>query len=222
MNGSDVFQTEEGASEMKLKSFFDDAKKHKLSIVVLDEIDMLMGQSKKEGVDARISSTLLSLLDELNAFNATSFVFIIGLSSRLHAIDPCFICSGRLDYLEEIVIKLSNQRREILDILAQRLPFGSDDNRADIIERLSKVTHGFVPSDLQSLCTQVVLQLVKEEADGAKMDTEEPVYVHWHHFERALSHVRPSNLNEYAAKVPSVTFSDVYGMDSVIDEIRVS
>ncbi|KAF7725351.1 hypothetical protein EC973_009691 [Apophysomyces ossiformis] len=222
MNGSDVFQAEEGASEMKLKSLFDDAKKHKLSLLVLDEIDMLTARGRKDAVDARISSTLLSLLDEMNGPHATNFIFIIGLSSRLHAIDPCFLNSGRLDHHEELLIKLADQRYAILAILTQRLPFESEMKRADIIERVSKVTHGFVPSDLQSLCAHIILQLVKEEKNVAVTDLKKPILVHWYHFEHGLKTIRPSNLSEYATKIPSFTFSDIYGMENIIDEIKAS
>lgn len=42
------------------------------------------------------------------------------------------------------------------------LPFASSEDRARILEDVSKSTHGFVPSDLQNLCTQVLLQVVKQ------------------------------------------------------------
>jgi ATP-dependent 26S proteasome regulatory subunit len=86
-----------------------------MSILILDDIDMLMGKwtSKKSGLDMRISSILLSLIDQLKD------AYIIGLTSRLHAIDPSFLRSGRLDDLKEITIKLPEQRFAILQIVTK-------------------------------------------------------------------------------------------------------
>lgn len=69
--------------------------------------------SKKSALDMRISSMLMSLIDNIPN------VFVIGLSSRLHAIDPSFTRSGRLDDVQEIIIKLPRQRYEILDIITK-------------------------------------------------------------------------------------------------------
>lgn len=45
------------------------------------------------------------------------------------------------------------------------IPFESDEAKHSIINSVAKVTHGFVPADLQNLCRQVVLSLVKREAE---------------------------------------------------------
>ncbi|KAI9029876.1 P-loop containing nucleoside triphosphate hydrolase protein [Phycomyces nitens] len=216
VNSPDVFMTEEGASEAKLKGLFDTALQHKLSILILDEIDMLAGtlDHKKTGLDSRLGSLLLSLIDRINQPDDDHLVYVVGITSRLHAVDPCFLRSGRLDKVEEIVIKDAKQRLEILIILAQRLPFESQQDKINILTRVSHATHGFVPSDLQSLCMQVVLQAVKEQT--------ETTFVTNRHFDTALCLVHPSNFNEYTTKIPTITFADMYGIDSIIEEIKVS
>lgn len=107
---------EEGASETKLSKVFERANQDKSSIIILDEIDMIAGKltSKKASLDMRISSILMSLIDGLN-----SGVFVMGLTSRLHAVDPSFLRSGRLDDVQEIVIKLPEQRYDVLNIITQ-------------------------------------------------------------------------------------------------------
>lgn len=90
-----------------------------MSILILDDIDMLTGKwtSKKSALDMRISSLLLSLIDQLKD------AYIIGLTSRLHAIDPSFLRSGRIDDLKEITIKLPEQRYAILQIVTKSIHF---------------------------------------------------------------------------------------------------
>lgn len=88
-----------------------------MSILILDEFDMIAGKlsSKKGSLDMRISSMLMTLID------GSTNVFIIGLSSRLHAVDPSFLRSGRLDDIQEIIIKLPEQRYDILKIITKSM-----------------------------------------------------------------------------------------------------
>lgn len=89
------------------------------------------------------------------------------------------------------------------------LPLDVSD-RPLVLERISKVTHGFVPSDLQLLCTQVILELVRQkEASTANFEQ----------FQRALEHVKPSTLSEY--RVPHVKFSEIFGLEPIIHELKV-
>ncbi|CAO3616280.1 unnamed protein product [Mucor hiemalis] len=209
LNSPDIFQAEEGISELKLETFFRNTDQHKLAILILDELDMIAGTitSKKSGLDMRISSLLASLIDKMG-----SNVYIIGLSNRLHAIDPSFLRSGRIDDIMEIVIKLPEQRYAILQIVTKQLPFKSGGERDEILLHISKVTHGFVPSDLQSLSSQAILLLIKNKENVLSID----------HFLHALTIVKPSNMNEFASKIPDIKFSDIYGMDDIIQEIKTS
>ena len=86
-----------------------------MSILILDEIDMIAGNwtSKKSDLDMRLSSMLMSCVDNLH--NA----FVIGITSRLHAIEPAFLRSGRLDDLQEIIINSPEQRYGILNIITK-------------------------------------------------------------------------------------------------------
>ena len=89
------------------------------------------------------------------------------------------------------------------------LPLDAAD-RPSVLERISQATHGFVPSDLQLFCTQVILDLVRHnEASSASLE----------HFERALEHVKPSTLTEY--RVPHVRFYEIFGLEPIIQELKV-
>ena len=81
--------------------------------------------------------------------------------------------------------------------------------RPSVLERISQVTHGFVPSDLQLLCTQVILELVRHSDASATLEQ----------FQRALEHVKPSTLTQY--RVPHVQFSQIFGLEPIIQELKV-
>ncbi|RUS19108.1 hypothetical protein BC937DRAFT_87980 [Endogone sp. FLAS-F59071] len=226
---------DEGASENRLRSSFSSAQqRHAVSLVILEEIDILANLSSRQtSVEARIFSMLVSIVDSLNTDPSVGQVFVIGTTNRLHAVDPSLIRSGRLDRIFELIIKSPAQRLQILNILTQKLPFASD-ARASILDEFSRVTHGFVATDLQYLCVQVAMMLVAEEKpraaegpreakDGQKEVEEQrpPAIVTTDHFRRALMVVRPSNLNEFQTKTPTIRFSDLFGIDDIIEEVKV-
>ncbi|SAM08560.1 hypothetical protein [Absidia glauca] len=216
INGPDIFQTEEGASETKLRAVFDAAKAHStMALVIVDEWDMLAGKliKSKTGLDTRVTSMMQSCIDDNQGQ-----VFILALTNRLHAIDPSFLRSGRLDDVQELVVKFPSQRYDILTLLTQRLPFASEQDREGLLWTIAQRAHGFVPSDLSSLCGQLVLQLVKEES---LCQDKKPV-LRLDHIEKALTIVHPSNMNAFTSKVPSIRFSDLFGMDDVINSIKAS
>ncbi|RCH95460.1 Spermatoproteinsis associated protein 5 [Rhizopus azygosporus] len=204
LNSSDIFST--GLTLICLVFY---AKLH--AFRGRNEIDIISGRAstRKSKLDIRIFSVLLHLIDQLGKNG-----FIIGTTSRLHAIDPVFIRSGRLDMVVEIATKLPQQRYEILQIITKSLPFESVDERNTILRQVSKVTHGFTPSDLQSVCSQVIFQLIRQQTEQKNQTAK------LHHFMQALTVIRPSSLNEFGSRVPSVTFSDLYGLNDVIQELR--
>ncbi|CAO3675126.1 unnamed protein product [Umbelopsis vinacea] len=220
LNCPDVFRTEEGASEAIIAKTFSSLTINKLSIVILDEIDMIASESavKKAGVEARAFDVLMSELDKINQSTSTGYIFVIGLTNRAHAIHPALTRSGRLDRVIELNVKTPIQRESILHILSKKIPFKDQAAKQSIVHQVAQVTHGFVPTDLQSLCRQVVLALVKEEA---LQETQQAVAT-FGHFESALQFIKPSNFNEYQTKIPDVRFKDLYGIDNAIRDLKIS
>ncbi|RUP06373.1 P-loop containing nucleoside triphosphate hydrolase protein [Jimgerdemannia flammicorona] len=49
-----------------------------------------------------------------------------------------------------------------------------------------------------------------------------PLVVTAGHFNRALIIVRPSNFHEFQTKIPNVRFSELFGIDDIIEEIKTS
>jgi hypothetical protein len=92
--------------------------------------------------------------------------------------------------------------------ISKEIPFKDQAAKQSIVHQVAQVTHGFVPTDLQSLCRQVVLALVKEEA---LQETQQAVAT-FSHFESALQFIKPSNFNEYQTKVSHRLVDIMYGV----------
>jgi len=214
----DVFRAEEGASETIIARTFSELSANKLSIIILDEIDMVASETavKKAGVEARAFNVLINELDRINGPASNNFTFVIGVTNRSHAIHPALTRSGRLDRVIELNIKTPSQRESILHILCKKIPFESQASKQSILRQVAQVTHGFVPTDLQSLCRQVVMVLVKQEAQ------QQETVAQLQHFESALQYIKPSNFNENQTKIPDIRFTDLYGIDDAIHDLKVS
>lgn len=98
--------------------------------------------------------------------------------------------------------------------------------RPTILKKVARATHGFVPTDLQALCTESALQLIAEMSTSgsstivsAATPTET---INFSYFERALKTIRPSGMGEYQTKIPTVTFDQLYGIQEAITDLRIS
>ncbi|KAF9166920.1 hypothetical protein DFQ26_006447 [Actinomortierella ambigua] len=218
VNCPDLFQTDEGESEGQLCSLFQALQSSsKASFLILDEIDMLAERSAvKKGVEAKLFATLLNQIDALNQSPDTNKVFVIALTNRPHVMDTSLTRSGRLDRIFALNIGSSSERFEVLDIISRQIPFELQD-RCKILERVANVTHGFVPTDLQALCTEAALILVSRVARG-----ERNARIDLSSFTHALKSIRPSGMGEFQTKIPDVHFSDLYGLEGAIADLRVS
>jgi len=70
------------------------------------------------------------------------------------------------------------------------------DQKAGMLTRVARATHGFVPTDLQALCTETALQLISNIAAGHKNSR-----IDFSYFEQAMKTIRPSGMGEFLSKV---------------------
>ncbi|KAF9135912.1 hypothetical protein BGW39_010727 [Mortierella sp. 14UC] len=218
INCPDVFQMNAGASENYLRSAFSSLLvQSKASIVILDEVDMIASsRSSRKGVEAKLFATLLHIIDSINMQPTGNKVFIIALTNRPHAVDSSLVRSGRLDKVYDLHLKGVEQRLGALRILSKDLPMDLS-QREDILRNVAKVAHGFVPTDLQALCVECALALISQIAAGQPTPVIDMSY-----FDRALKTIRPSGMGEFLSKIPTVTFSDLYGIQDAIADLKVS
>lgn len=92
---------------------------------------------------------------------------------------------------------------------------------------IAKNTHGFVGSDIASLCTEAAMQCIREkinmidiEDDTIDADLLASMAVNQSHFKYALSQANPSSLRECVVEVPDVSWNDIGGLEPVKAELR--
>jgi AAA family ATPase len=97
-----------GETESKLRDIFTEAKTHKRSIVIIDEVDALAPKREDSGeVERRVVAELLTLMDGLddkpdNQTDEPSRVLVIACTNRPNSLDPALRRPGRFDKELEI------------------------------------------------------------------------------------------------------------------------
>lgn len=222
INGPEIMSKMAGESESNLRKAFEEAEKNAPAIIFIDEIDSIAPKREKtQGeVEKRIVSQLLTLMDGLKA---RSNVVVIGATNRPNTIDPALRRFGRFDREIDIGIPDENGRLEILQIHTRNMKLAEDVEPQEI----AKNTHGFVGSDIASLCTEAAMQCIREKMDLIDIEDENidadllaSMAVNQAHFKFALSQANPSSLRECVVEVPNISWKDIGGLESVKDELR--
>ncbi|EPR79751.1 AAA ATPase [Spraguea lophii 42_110] len=222
INGPEIMSKMAGESEGNLRQAFEEAEKHSPAIIFIDEVDALAPKrDKTQGeVEKRIVSQLLALMDGMKS---RSNIMVIGATNRPNTIDPALRRFGRFDREIEIGVPDHIGRLEILRIHTKNMRLS---NNVDL-ENISKEIHGFVGSDIASLCSEAALQQIREklpyiDLDNSTIDAKilASLEVTPDNFTYAISQTDPSSLRETVIQSPNVNWKDIGGLEEVKRELQ--
>eukprot|EP00249_Psilotum_nudum_P007003 c20237_g1_i1 orf=334-3666(-) len=157
--GADILSKWVGEAERQLRMLFEEAQRNQPSIIFFDEIDGLapVRSSKQEQIHNSIVSTLLALMDGLDARGQ---VIVIGATNRVDAIDGALRRPGRFD--RELVFSLPDckARAEILDIHTRNW---QDRPSEELLKELAAACVGYCGADLKALCTEATIRAFRKK-----------------------------------------------------------
>ena len=115
-------------------------------------------------------SQLLTLMDGMKS---RSNVVVIAATNRPNAIDPALRRFGRFDREIDIGIPDPSGRFDILRIHTKNMKLAQGVD----LEQIAAETHGYVGSDLASLCSEAAMQQIREkmqliDLEDDKIDAE--------------------------------------------------
>jgi transitional endoplasmic reticulum ATPase len=222
INGPEIMSKLAGESESNLRKAFEEAEKNSPAIIFIDEIDAIAPKREKTHgeVERRIVSQLLTLMDGLKT---RAHVIIMAATNRPNSIDGALRRFGRFDREVDIGIPDAIGRLEILRIHTKNMKL--DDN-VDL-ETIAAETHGYVGSDVASLCSEGALQQIREKMDLIDLEEEsidaevlDSLAVTMDNFRFAMGATNPSALRETIVEVPNITWADIGGLESVKRELQ--
>lgn len=153
VSGSEFVEKYVGVGASRIRSLFENARRNSPAIVFIDEIDAV---GRKRSEDDRSNEekdrTLNQLLVELDGFNSSSTVVVIGATNRLDMLDKALLRPGRFDRHIAIDAPTLKERLDILHLHAMNKPFSGIN-----LESVAQRTSGLTGADLANLCNEAAI-----------------------------------------------------------------
>jgi transitional endoplasmic reticulum ATPase len=154
IKGPEIFSKYLGETEATLRRLFAMARQISPCILFFDEMDSIGakrgwgGDADSQGSNGVNERVLSTLLNEMDGVEERTGVFVIGCTNQPRAMDDALLRPGRLDQLIYIGYPSMQDRKEIIETIAKRIPLPSVPATLDVlVER----TVGFSPADLDTL-----------------------------------------------------------------------
>jgi transitional endoplasmic reticulum ATPase len=221
IGGPEIMSKFYGESEERLRETFKQAQENAPSIIFIDEIDSIAPKREEVSgdVEKRVVSQLLTLMDGIESRGK---LVVIGASNRPNALDPALRRPGRFDREIEIGIPDQEGRFEILQIHTRGMPLTEDVD----LETFSKITHGFVGADLESLSKEAAMRSLRRilpeinmEQSKIPLEVLNKIKITNDDFNNALKEVHPSAMREVQIQRPNVKWDQIGGLADVKEEL---
>src|SRR5712691_9058625 len=164
VSGSSFVEMFVGVGAARVRDLFAEARKRSPVIVFVDEIDAIGQRRAGSGVvvanDER-EQTLNQLLSEMDGFDMSEGIVVLGATNRPEVLDPALLRPGRFDRQVIIPLPTLAERAAILavHVRGKRL---ADDVDLNVVAR---GTPGFAGADLANLANEAAIFAVRENRE---------------------------------------------------------
>jgi len=188
-SGSEFVEKYVGVGAKRIRTLFEKAKKDSPSIIFIDEIDAI-GTKRNADSNNEKDQTLNQLLVELDGFNKSNTVIVIGATNRLDLLDEALLRPGRFDRHMYVGNPNVRAREDILKVHTSNKPLSTNVK----IEDLARKTHGFSGAQLANIANEAAIIAVRK--NKSNIDSED--------FDSAVERV----IAGLEVKHPSVLFKE--------------
>lgn len=156
ISGSEFVEMFVGVGAARVRDLFEQARQKAPAIIFIDELDA-MGRARNAypgmgGHDEK-EQTLNQLLVELDGFDSSSGIVLIGATNRPEILDAALLRAGRFD--RQVLVDRPDKigRKAILDVHSQKVKLepGLD------MDSVAALTPGFTGADLANLVNEAAL-----------------------------------------------------------------
>ncbi len=169
ISGSEFVQKYVGVGAARVRDLFAQARKHKPSIIFIDEIDAVGAKrSEHEGGGSEYNQTLNQLLTEMDGFDSKEDpVIIVAATNRVDILDKALLRPGRFDRQVQLPNPRVADRLKILELHAKGFTL---DESVDL-KRIARGTPGFSGAQLAHLINEAAVLATKHpEKDAVFME----------------------------------------------------
>ncbi len=158
--GSSFVEMFVGVGAARVRDLFAEARKRAPAIIFVDEIDAI-GQ-RRSGSGAAVSNdereqTLNQLLSEMDGFDMTQGLVVLGATNRPEVLDPALLRPGRFDRQITIPLPTLRERAAILKVHCRDKKLGPDVD----LNVVARGTPGFSGADLANLANEAAIFAVR-------------------------------------------------------------
>jgi cell division protease FtsH len=164
VTGSSFVETFVGVGAARVRDLFSEARKRAPAIIFIDEIDAI-GQ-RRSGGGAIVSNdereqTLNQLLAEMDGFDVTQGIVVLGATNRPEILDPALLRPGRFDRQVTIPLPTLPERAAILAVHCRDKKLGPDVD----LNVVARGTPGFSGADLANLTNEAAIVAVRDNRE---------------------------------------------------------
>ncbi len=162
-SGASFVQIYVGMGAKRVRELFSYAKANAPSIIFIDEIDAV-GKARGDMRNDERESTLNELLTQMDGFEDSSGVIVIGATNKMDVIDEALLRSGRFDRRIFIPMPDILDRQKILEVYLKGKPFDGD------VKSIAKMSVGFSGAALATLVNEAAINTLRK---GREIITED-------------------------------------------------
>jgi cell division protease FtsH len=164
LSASEFVEAIVGIGASRVRDLFAQAKEAAPAIVFVDELDAV-GRSRTAGVagfsggnDER-EQTLNQILTEMDGFDSSTGVIVLGATNRPEVLDPALLRPGRFDRRVAVQPPDRAGREEILRVHTRGVPLAPNVD----LGRIAASTPGMVGADLANLVNEAALLAARRD-----------------------------------------------------------
>ncbi|MCD8159295.1 MAG: ATP-dependent zinc metalloprotease FtsH [Clostridiales bacterium] len=155
ISGSDFEEVFVGVGASRVRDLFKSAQQNTPCIVFIDELDAV-GHKRDDNINKN-DQTLNQLLSEMDGFDSSKGVVILGATNRPEVLDKALLRPGRFD--RRIIVETPDLkgREDILKVHSKNVKMGSDVD----LHQLALATSGASGADLANMINEAALRAVR-------------------------------------------------------------
>jgi cell division protease FtsH len=167
ISGAEFVEMFVGVGAARVRDLFEQARKAAPCIIFIDELDAL-GRSRGPGAFGGYDEkeqTLNQLLAELDGFDPTMGVILLGATNRPEVLDPALLRPGRFD--RQVLVDRPDRsgRLEILKVHVAKIRLASGVD----LDQIAGLTTGFTGADLANLVNEAAIVATRRSAEAVTL-----------------------------------------------------